>query len=225
MRSDLSALDRERADETVRARGGMPGKTGLYIGIGVAVLVVAAVGAYYVGTLKSTPAPQAANRPAPAAQPAAAPAQPAPPQIQWKTIGNFGSWEARCTTPPGQTKQLCTAVLQVVDNNTKNVLMAWIVGPDDKGAMQTVLQTPTGLMVSSGVEMKLGNSPVRKIGFQSCGTQQCTAVTPMNDAFIKEVTTAPKVDVTLTAQNGRTLNFGIPVAGFDKALAAIKKGG
>jgi hypothetical protein len=45
----------------------------------------------------------------------------------------------------------------------------------------------------------------------------------MNDAFVKEMMAAPKADVSLTAMNGQTLNFGIPVAGIDKALAAIKK--
>ena len=45
----------------------------------------------------------------------------------------------------------------------------------------------------------------------------------MNGAFVKEVVAAPKADVTLTAMNGRTLNFNLPVTGLDKALAAIKK--
>ena len=78
-------------------------------------------------------------------------------------------------------------------------------------------------MVSSGVSVKLGNAAARKINFQSCAAQQCTAVAPMNDAFVKEVSGAEKADVTVTALNGQTLNFGIPVAGLDKALAAIKK--
>jgi invasion protein IalB len=225
MNQNFSNFDRQRVDERRPAQGLMGGRTGLYLLIGgTAFLIVAAAGAYYLGTLKS-----AAPRPLAQAQ-AQAPAAPqqqaqpaAPPPLQWTTIGTFGSWEARCTTPPGQTAKLCTALLQVIDNRNKNVLMAWIVGPDDKGALQTVFQTPTGVMIGNGVEVKLGNAAARKINFQSCGTQQCTAVAPMNDAFVKEVSAAQKADVTLTALNGRALNFGIPVAGLDKALAAIKK--
>jgi invasion protein IalB len=78
-------------------------------------------------------------------------------------------------------------------------------------------------MVSTGVDLKLGTAPVRKINFRSCAAQQCVAVAPMNDAFVKEVTAASKAEVTITVLNGQQLNFGIPVAGFDKALAAIKK--
>jgi invasion protein IalB len=227
MNQNYSSFERQGADDRRRAPGVMGGKTGMSLLIGGGVLLVAAAaGAYYLGTLRSTgPAPQAqaVNRPAQQqAQPAEAAQPPAPPPLQWTTVGTFGSWEARCATPAGQAK-ICTAVLQVIDNRSKNTLMAWIVGPDDKGAMQSVFQTPTGIMVANGVEVKLGNAPMRKIGYQSCGAQQCIASAPMNDAFIKEVVAAQKADVTLTALNGRALNFGIPVTGLDKALAAIKK--
>ena len=221
MRSDYSSADRRKADDDEAGRPIRGSAFGLLLGItgGFVLLVVAAGGAYYLGTLRSAPPP------APARTQAQAPAQPAgPPPIQWTTVGRFGSWEARCTNnPPNGAAKLCTALLQVMDNRTKKVLVAWIVGPDDKGALQTVLQTPTGVMVSAGVEVKLGKAAARKINYQSCGAQQCVAIAPMNDAFVKEVVAADKADLTLTALNGRTLNFGIPVNGLDKALDAIKK--
>src|SRR5262245_50153497 len=218
MNQNYSSFERAGGDDRNRSSGLVGGRTGLFLVLGGTVLlVVAAAGAYYVGTLKSaTPAPQAqaAARPAQQQPQPQQPAQPAgPPPLQWTTVGTFGSWEARCATPPGQAK-ICTAVLQVVDNRNKSTLMAWIVGPDDKGALQSVFQTPTGINVANGVSVKLGNAAARKIAYQSCATQQCTAAAPMNDAFVKEVVGAQKADVTLTALNGQALNFGIPVTGF-----------
>ena len=199
------------------------GKLGLALVAGVAVLFVAAAGgAYYVGTLRSSPQAQPAQ-PQAADQPQQAPNQPAAPVIQWQTVATYGSWEARCATPPGRTTQLCTAVLQVVNNQNKNVLMSWIIGPDEKGGLQTIFQTPTGVMIGNGVDVKMGTAAARKFSFQSCGPQQCTASGPMNDAFVKEVTASERANITLTAANGQELNFGIPVSGFDKALAVIKK--
>ena len=226
MRSEFPGLE-NRTRQQNENNGPTRAKTGLYLLVGGAVLLIVAGGAFFVGMMKSSGlAPRtAAGTPTTAAAtpPATPPAQPAAPQIQWTTIGTFGSWEAKCTTPPGATARLCTAILQVIDNRNKNVLMAWIVGTDEKGVLQSIFQTPTGVMVSSGLDLKLGSAAVHKINFRSCAAQQCVAVTPMNDAFVKEVTAAPKADVTITALNGQQLNFGIPVAGFDKALAAIKK--
>jgi invasion protein IalB len=208
----------EHVNET-SGRG--PGaKAGLFFLVGAVLLVAVAIGAYFVGMTRApAPQPWAAN-----AAPPPVPTSPAAPPTQpWTRIGTYGSWEARCATLPGATTRLCTAVLEVVDNKTKGVLMTWIVGPDDKGGLQSVFQTPTGIMVSSGVDVKLGNAAAHKINFQSCAPQQCLAAAPMNNAFVKEVVTAPQADVTLTAMNGRTLNFNLPVTGLDKALAAIKK--
>ena len=224
MRSDTSGFDRSPRPSRDDTGGNvLAGKTGLYLLIGGAALLVVAAGAFFVGMMRApaqAPRNVAAN-PAPAQPAPAQPAAPAP--LQWTTVGTFGSWEARCTTPPGAKARVCTAVLQVINNANKTVLMSWIVAPDEKGVLQAVFQTPTGVMVSSGVDVKIGNTAARKINFQSCAQQQCTAIGPMNDAFVKEVLAAPKADVTLTALNGRQLNFGIPVAGLDKALAAIKK--
>jgi len=213
--------DRREARKRGPARGLLGGAANRYLLIGgAALLVVAGFTAFYLGMRNSAPpVPQAQAE----AQVLGAGQPAAPPQPKWTTTGTFGSWETRCTTPPGQAARLCTAVLEVIDNRNKSVLLAWIVGPDGKGALQTVLQTPTGVMIANGVEVKLGNGAVRKIGYQSCSSQQCTATAPMNDAFLKEVVAAQKADVTLTVLNGQALNFGIPVAGLDKALAAIKK--
>jgi invasion protein IalB len=223
MSQSFSNFERQGMEQHETSMGGFGGKMGLIlVGAGAVLLIAAGAGAYYVGTLSSSSQPQQQAQ-APARPAQQAPAQPQAPTIQWRTVGTFGSWEARCTTPPGRTTQLCTAVLQVINNQNKNVLMSWIVGPDDKGALQSIFQTPTGVMIANGIDVKLGNAAVRKISFQACGPQQCTAAGPMNDAFIKEITANERANVTLTAANGQAMNFGIPVAGFDKAIAAIKK--
>jgi invasion protein IalB len=225
MSQAFPSLERLRTNQGKLGQLMLGGRLGLALLAGVAVLLVAAAGgAYYIGTLSSSQAIQQSQTPAQAPTTSQqAPAQQAAPAIQWRTIGTFGSWEARCTTPPGQTAQLCTAVLQIINNQNKSVLMSWIVGPDEKGVLQAILQTPTGVMIANGVEIKVGNAAARKVSYQSCNTQQCTASGPMNDAFVKEITVAERANITLTAINGQALNFGIPVGGLDKALAAIKK--
>lgn len=230
MSSEFSSFNRQPGKAEIGRAPAARGGSSLYVIFGGAVLLAAMIGGGIVYFLTSPGAPQqaaASNAPAanaPAARPAAGGNQAAAPAgpVQWTNTGTFGSWQVRCQTGSGAPK-ICTAVLEVIDSKNKQVLMAWVIGPDQKGGMQTVLQTPSGVLVGNGIDMKLTNAPVRHINYLSCLPQQCTAVTPMDEAFLKETLAAPKADITVYAANGKSLAFGIPVTGIDKALAAIKK--
>jgi invasion protein IalB len=205
-----------RADAVKRKPGDGPG---LYIVFGAAVLVAAIVGGLVVFFALRASQPQVAAPNAPvAAQAANAGAQPAAPQLRWKDAGNFGSWQVQCQEA---NAKICRAVLQVIRD--KQIIMAWLVGADAKGVMQNVLQTPTGVMVSAGVDVKIGSAPARHANYAACGPQACTASFTLDDAFVKEAAAAQKTDVVMYALNGQSVDFGIPTAGLDKAVAALKK--
>ena len=192
---------------------------GLYIVFGAAVLIAAIVGGLVVYFAVGGSQDRAANAPV-AAQAAGKQAgnQPAQPQVTWKTSGNFGNWQVQCQE---QNAKACRAVLQVLKD--KQVIMAWVIGTDAKGALQYVLQTPTGVMVSAGIDVKAGSASARHGNFVACGPQGCNATMPMDDAFIKDISGAPKTDIVLYAPNGQSVDFGIPTGGLDKAIAALKK--
>jgi invasion protein IalB len=209
-----------RVDQVRRKTADGPG---LYIVFGAAVLVAAIVGGLVVFFALRASQPQVATGNSPVAAQGApggngAGAQPAAPQISWKTTGTFGNWQVQCQETNAKA---CRAVLQVIRD--KQVIMAWFVGTDGKGALQNVLQTPTGVMVSAGIDIKVGSAAARHANFLTCGPQGCTAAVPIDDAFIKDASAAPKTDVVLYAPNGQSVDFGIPTGGLDKAIAALKK--
>src|SRR5215471_153084 len=203
-------------------KSGLAG-TSLYLVFGGAVVLAAVAGALVAFLLLRTgAAPQqtaGVNRPIAAAPGQAANAQ-APAPVQWTKVGTYGSWEVRCQNNAAKT---CAAWLDIVNQQSKQVMMSWIVGPDGKGALETVFQTPTGVRVSAGLDVKLGNSSARHINYISCLPRQCTAGAPLDETFIKDAIAAQKAEVTLYAPDGKGINFGIPVAGLDKAVAALKK--
>jgi len=229
MSNDYSNFDRRsgRVDPARRRAS----NSSLYLTLGGSAVLAALVGGLVVYELMAPRVPAADNVASiPVAPPAASQAQPssapapAPTAapVSWTNVATYGSWQVRCQNGSAP-KRLCTAVLEVIDNKSKNVLMAWIVGPDSKGALQAVFQTPTGVRVGSGIDVKLGAGKARHVNYLSCVTQQCTAAAPMDDAFVKEATGSAKATVTLYAADGKSLDFGIPVNGLDKAIAAIRK--
>jgi len=224
MSHDYSNFGRQPA-QSGNSKSGFPGGTSLLLLFGGAVVLAAVAGAVVAFVLMRTvgPAPQqgATNAPAAARAGAAQPGNAAPAAPQWTKVATYGSWEVRCQNPNAANK-VCAAWLEIVNQQNKQVMMAWIVGPDNKGALQTIFQTPSGVRVSAGVDVKLGSAAARHVNYINCLPRQCTAGVAMDDAFVKDTIAAQKADVTLYAPDGKGINFGIPVSGLDKALAAIK---
>jgi invasion protein IalB len=213
--NDFSMMGRPRVD----APPPRTSNTALYLMFAGGVVLAALVGALVAYFILRQPAQNVAARNAPGGQQAAG--NVAGPQ--WTTTDTFGSWLVRCQNKNGTTGKPCLALLQVVNQQNKRTMFAWIVGLDAKGAVQAVMQTPTGINVGKGIDIKFGTETPRHVDFSNCLPQQCSATTTLDEAFVKDMTTQPKADVVIVASNGQSLDFGIPVAGFDKALAAIKK--
>src|SRR5256885_8327408 len=103
--------------------------------------------------------PQQAQAQQSAPQPqAAAPAARSPQRTE---IVKFDNWTVTCLEyPEGTPKKTCAAQLQVQQSGSNQVLLAWTVSLNDSKQFVTLLQTPTGVSIPSGVELqpeKAGN--------------------------------------------------------------------
>ena len=183
---------------------------------------------------QSQPAPQQAPR-TPAAQPAQPPApapaqaqeaagQQAPPTPQRTEIIKHDNWTVTCSEfAENRQPRSCSAVLQVVQANSKQILFSWIISPGDGRKTMASFQTPTGIMVAPGIELKLGDGAARKIPFVSCEQGRCTASTVMDDGFLRDASAAETAQATIYGLNGQGVQFGIPLKGIDKAVAAVRR--
>ncbi len=178
------------------------------------------------------PAPAPAQRPqqAPAqaqaapAQPAApqqAPSAPAQPQPVRTEITPHDNWTVTCRDFADK-RRTCSAVLQVVQQQNNQVLFVWVLGKNNDGKLVSVLQTPTGVTLAPGVEVKLARGATRKATFVNCETNRCEATLDMDDAFIRDASGSENVEATLYSNAGQGVKFTLPFKGFDKALAAIR---
>jgi invasion protein IalB len=160
-------------------------------------------------------------------------AQPAPPRSE--TIV-YDSWTVTCHEG-GTAKKSCLATLQVLDKDRRQVLLRWQIGFDNASRLTTAFDVPTGLLVTDdktqtrssgisikqGVELKLGDRPVRNVAFRICDTQRCEASTPIDDAFLKDAGTATTATATVYTADGRAVPFVMQLKGIDKALASVRR--
>ena len=168
---------------------------------------------------KQQPRPPAASPPSAAAEPAAS--TPEGPQ-RTETIV-YDAWTVTCRDiVGGKAKRTCSAMLQVIDQEHRQVVFAWIIGRTAEGTLTTFLQTPTGVQIQRGVELKVENGAVRKLNYVACEPGRCEASTPMDDSMVKEIITGSKATATIYATDGRGINFNMPIAGASKAIPALQ---
>ena len=180
----------------------------------------------------TTPTPTPTRpAPAPGAQPTAPSAQPSAPRHIDTT--QYDSWVVTCEdTDPG--KRNCVASLRVVNQNRK-VMVDWQMGLNPEGHFVTAVHIPSALAIKQGdktvggairipegVELKLGNGPVRRLTFASCGPQQCVAEGPIDDAFVKEAVANVNGKANITVHTGGgAIPFDVPIKGIDKAISSV----
>ena len=148
-------------------------------------------------------------------------APPPPPQPIRTEIVVQDNWTVTCRDFADK-RHSCSSTLQVVQQQSNQVLFVWIVGKNVDGRVMSVLQTPTGITIAPGVEVKFTRGPARKATFVNCETNRCEATLEMDDATIRDGSASDTVDATVTGTNGQNVKFTLPFKGFDKAVAAVR---
>lgn len=157
--------------------------------------------------------------------PSAAPAAPAAPSAPVRTERIvYDSWTVTCTdTLEKAAKKTCSAMLQVVEEKQRQVLLVWIIGRDNQGVLRTVIQSPTGVQIPKGLELKFGTTAARTVPYAACTPQNCEASTVMDDAMVRDARGSAEATATIVATDGRAINFKMGIKGIDKAFAALGK--
>jgi invasion protein IalB len=102
------------------------------------------------------------------------------------------------------------------------MVLAWTVSINDSKQFVTVLQTPTGVAITPGIELQPEKAAKRKLSYESCEPGRCTANFTMDAALLREITAAPTAQVIVYAVNGQSVQFNFPIKGFDKATAHLR---
>jgi invasion protein IalB len=175
-------------------------------------------------TSRPTAAPHA-NPPQTTGQQTAA-VQPAPstPQVPTRVeILNFENWAVTCNEfADGPKSKRCSALLQIMQQNTNQTVFTWTVGLDEKKQLMAVMQTPTGVVIAPGIELKIGKLAPQKIAFTSCEPGRCVATLPVDANLLREMTTSPTAEAIIQGVQGNAVQFNIQMKGFDRAYAALK---
>jgi invasion protein IalB len=117
------------------------------------------------------------------------PAAPAAAQGAVKSV--HGDWQIRCDTPPGAKSEQCALIQSVVAEDRSNAGLTVILlkTADQKSRLMRVV-APLGVLLPSGLGLKLDNVDVGRAGFVRCLPNGCVAEVVMDDKLLNQLKTA-----------------------------------
>ncbi len=133
-----------------------------------------------------------------------------------KTV--HGDWQVRCDTPAGAQKEQCALIQSVTAEDRANVGLTVIVlkTADQKSRLMRVV-APLGVLLPSGLGLKIDNADVGRAGFVRCLPNGCVAEVIMDDKLTGQM----RVGVTATFIIFQTPEEGI---GFPLQLKGFGEG-
>ena len=143
---------------------------------------------------------------------------PAAASAQGVVKAKYGDWEMRCETPPGAPREQCAIIQSVAAEDKPNVNLVVIVLKiaDGKSRLMRVV-APLGVLLPSGLGLKIDATDVGRAGFVRCLLSGCVAEIVMEDKLIEQL----KAGATATFIIFQTPEEG---TGIPLALAGFKDG-
>jgi invasion protein IalB len=114
-----------------------------------------------------------------------------PAHAQGAVRSVHGDWQIRCDTPPGAQNEQCALIQSVVAEDRSNAGLTVIVlkTADQKSRLMRVV-APLGVLLPSGLGLKLDNVDVGRAGFVRCLPNGCVAEVVMDDKLLNQLKTA-----------------------------------
>ena len=102
-----------------------------------------------------------------------------------------GDWQIRCDTPPGAQNEQCALIQSVVAEDRSNAGLTVIVlkTADQKSKLMRVV-APLGVLLPSGLGLKLDNQDVGRAGFVRCLPNGCVAEVVMDEKLLGQLRSA-----------------------------------
>jgi invasion protein IalB len=126
-----------------------------------------------------------------------------------------GDWQIRCETPPGAQSEQCALMQSVTAEDRPNVGLTVIVlkTSDQKSRLMRVV-APLGVLIPSGLGLKIDNQDVGRAGFVRCLPNGCVAEVVMDDNLINQLRTGQTSTFIIFQTPEEGIGFPMSLKGF-----------
>ena len=130
-----------------------------------------------------------------------------------KSVHN--DWQVRCDTPPGAQNEQCALMQSVMAEDRPNVGLTVIVlkTADQKSRLMRVV-APLGVLLPSGLGLKIDQADIGRAGFVRCLPNGCIAEVVMDDELIKKLRSGKTATFIIFQTPEEGIGFPMSLAGF-----------
>jgi invasion protein IalB len=150
------------------------------------------------------------------------PAYAGPSLSAGEVKGTFGAWQMRCGRPPGASKEKCALVQSVKAEDRQNVslMVIFMHSYDGKSRILRVF-APLGVLLPTGLGLKIDNADMGNVPFMKCGPVGCMAEVMVKDELFDKLKSSSNA-VFIIFQTPEA-GIGIPISldGFAQGLAKL----
>ena len=124
-------------------------------------------------------------------------------------------WQIRCDTPPGAKAEQCALIQSVTAEDRANVGLTVIVlkTADAKSRLMRVV-APLGVLLPSGLGLKIDNVDIGRAGFVRCLPNDCIAEVVMDETLIGKLRTGTTATFIIFQTPEEGIGFPMNLAGF-----------
>ena len=124
-------------------------------------------------------------------------------------------WQIRCDTLPGAKSEQCVLIQSVAAEDRANVGLTVIVlkTADQKSRLMRVV-APLGVLLPSGLGLKIDQADIGRAGFVRCLPNGCIAEVVMDDALVQKLRTGKSATFIIFQTPEEGIGFPMSLAGF-----------
>ena len=126
-----------------------------------------------------------------------------------------GDWQVRCDTPPGAQTEQCALIQSVTAEDRPNVGLTIIIlkTADQKGRLMRVL-APLGVLLPSGLGLKVDGADIGRVGFVRCLPNGCVADVVMDETLTNKLKSGKDAVFIIFQTPEEGIGFPMSLAGF-----------
>lgn len=135
---------------------------------------------------------------------------------------SYGDWQMRCDQPPGAREEQCALVQNVTAEDRDNVGLSVIVlkTADKKSRILRVL-APLGVLLPSGLGLRIDDADIGRTGFVRCLANGCYAELEIMTDLMNKLQSGQKATFIIYPTPEEGIGIPISLGGFREGFAAL----
>jgi invasion protein IalB len=128
-------------------------------------------------------------------------------------------WQIRCDTPPGAKSEQCALIQSVTAEDRANIGITVIVlkTADQKSRLMRVI-APLGVLLPSGLGLKIDQTDIGRAGFVRCLPNGCIAEVVMDEKLLGQLRTGKSATFIIFQTPEEGIGFPMSLAGFGEGF-------